>query len=94
MAIAPASAPKIYPEIEEPPKWPTLLPPCYPCAPQPAPQPSAPPACLPGRADPSTGIRSRWGPGPEGLVDSTVVLPLRAVGPPPADQNDLQLLQY
>ncbi|XP_061875890.1 uncharacterized protein LOC133629252 [Colius striatus] len=42
---------------------------------------------------PSAGTRSRRGASADG-PDSTVALPLRAVGPPPADQNELQVLQY
>ena len=34
------------------------------------------------------------GSAPRGASDSTVALPLRAVGAPPTSQNDLQLLQY
>ena len=87
--------PKIYPEIEEPPEWPdTPQPPPY--APQP--QPLAPSGPLPqapaGGGGPSTGTRSRRGVTPEGPADSTVALPLRAIGAPPADPNSLQPLQY
>ena len=100
----PAAVSKIYPEIEEPPEWPDSLPPPYPPALQPVPlpsasaQPSAPaaPPLVPGSGEggPSAGTRSRLGVLPEGPADSTVALPLRAVGAPPTSQNDLQLLQY
>ena len=89
-----ALTPKIYPEVEESPEWPTPLPQPYPHAPQPPSQPSAPQASLLGGGGPSAETRSQWRATPEGPAHSTVVLPLRAVGPPPADQNDLQLLQY
>ena len=74
--------------------WPTPLTPPYPRAPQPTSPPSAPPASLLGGGGCSARMRSWRGATPEGPVDSIVALPLRAVGPPPADQNDLQLLQY
>ncbi|XP_076784283.1 uncharacterized protein LOC143441096 [Arvicanthis niloticus] len=91
----PVSVSKIYPDIEEPPEWPTPLPPPYPSAPQPAPLPSAPELAPASRATggPSAGTRSRHGATPVG-PDSTVALPLRAVGPPPTGENELQLLQY
>ena len=47
-----------------------------------------------GEGGPSAGTRSQRGAPSEGPADSTVALPLRAVGAPPASQNDLQLLQY
>ena len=100
----PAAVSKIYPEIEEPPEWPNSLPPPFRPPRQPVPhptaadQPSAPaaPPLVPGSGEggPSAGTRSRLGVLPEGPADSTVALPLRAVGAPPTSQNDLQLLQY
>ena len=47
-----------------------------------------------GEGGPSAGTRSQRGAPSEGPADSKVALPLRAVGAPPASQNDLQLLQY
>ena len=94
----PAVFSKIYPEIEWPPEWSDSLPPPYPPVLQPVPQPSAlmaPPSVLGiGEGGPSAGTRSRQRAHSEGPADSTVALPLRAVGAPPARQNDLQLLQY
>ena len=94
----PAAFSKIYLEIEWPPEWSDSLPPPYPPVLQPVPQPSAlmaPPSVLGiGEGGPSAGTRSRQRAHSEGPADSTVALPLRAVGAPPASQNDLQLLQY
>ena len=94
----PAAFSKIYLEIEWPPEWSDSLPPPYPPVLQPVPQPSAlmaPPSVLGiGEGGPSAGTRSRQRAHSEGPADSTVALPLRAVGAPPARQNDLQLLQY
>lgn len=98
----PARPPKIYPEIEEPPTWPDIpWPPPYPLAPQPPAAPMALPSAPPtaqapgiGGGGPSAGTRSRRGTFLEGPADSTIALPLRAVGAPPTDQNELQTLQY
>nr|XP_034342656.1 protein transport protein sec31-like [Arvicanthis niloticus] len=102
----PKPIPKIYPEIEEPPEWPSSptewlapapapAPPPYPPQPQPAPQPSVPPAPEAMGGGPSTGTRSRRGAvSSSDRPDSTVALLLRAVGPAPADPTHLQLLQY
>ena len=46
------------------------------------------------RRGPLAGTRSLRGVTSEGSADTTVALPLRAVGAPPSDQNGLQLLQY
>ena len=55
----------------------------------------APPSVLGiGEGGPSAGTRSWQRAHSEGPADSTVALPLRAVGAPHARQNDLQLLQY
>jgi hypothetical protein len=92
----PALTPKIYPEIKEPSEWPNSQPPPYLRVPQ-LPAPSAPlqaPASETGGEGPAAGTRSRQGATPEGPADSTMALPLRAVGAPPSDQNGLQLLQY
>ena len=96
--LQPAAITKIYPEIEWPPEWPDSLPPPYPPVLQPVPQPSAlmaPPSVLEiGEGGPSAGTRSQRGAPRVGPADSKVALSLRAVGAPPARQNDLHLLQY
>ena len=45
------------------------------------------------RGGPAAGTESRCAASPEG-PDSTTTLPLRAYGPPPANPDQLQLLQY
>ena len=86
------------PPPEWPPEWSDSLPPPYPPVLQPVPQPSAlmaPPSVLEiGEGGPSAGTRSQRGAPRVGPADSKVALSLRAVGAPPASQNDLQLLQY
>lgn len=98
----PTRPPKIYPEIEEPREWPdSPQPPPYPPAPHPPAAPMALPSAPPmaqapgiGGGGPSARTRSRRGASPEGPADLTIALPLRVVGAPPTDQNNLQLLQY
>lgn len=90
----PLRSPKIYPEIEDP-TWLESPPPPYP------PPPTAPP--VPDRGGdrdevggPAAGTRSRRGRSPgekDSGCDSTVALPLRAVGPPAAP-DELPPLQY
>lgn len=74
----PSVPPKIYPEIEEPPEWPSI-PPSYPLPILPQnPQQGA----VGGAAEgPAAGTRSRRTQSPEG-PDSTTALPLRVYGPP------------
>ena len=83
--------PKIYSEVDNPLSG--LLPCPHPTLELPNPiLNSSLSASILGGGSPSAGTRSRWRATPEGLAHSTVALPLKAVGPPPADQNDLQLL--
>ena len=83
----PSAPPKIYSEIEEPPEWPGTPPPYPPLVP-----PQNPPQGAAG-GGPAAGTRSRHAGSPEGL-DSTAALPLCTYGPPPANPDQLQLLQY
>lgn len=94
--------PSIYPAVDdllllaEPPPYPVTLPPlAAPQAAGPPPAPAPGPPDHPGAEGPAAGTRSRRVRSPEGdsSPDSTVALPLRAIGPP-AEPNGLAPLQY